>query len=94
MITHTPLVNEKSERRFDFFVFTALFVVVVTMLSDHWFGTQLSAADMQDLEALKLVVISPPRKAPEFSLKDLRGNEVRLSAFRGRPLMLYFWATW
>lgn len=32
--------------------------------------------------------------APNFELKDLSGNTVRLDAFRGRPVLLDFWATW
>jgi cytochrome oxidase Cu insertion factor (SCO1/SenC/PrrC family) len=91
---HTPLLNGKPQRRLGSFVLTALFFVVVTTLSGCGFGTPASAGDTQDFEMLKLVVFSSPRKAPEFALKDLRGKEVRLSAFRGKPLMLYFWATW
>jgi peroxiredoxin len=32
--------------------------------------------------------------APDFTLYDLDGNEVRLSDFRGKPVVLNFWATW
>jgi peroxiredoxin len=32
--------------------------------------------------------------APEISLKDLQGHEVRLSDFRGKVVLLNFWATW
>ena len=34
---------------------------------------------------------SPPT---DFTLKDLNGRERRLSEWRGRPLLLNFWATW
>ena len=34
------------------------------------------------------------RQAPEFELKNLDGQTVRLSDFRGRPVLLNFWATW
>jgi cytochrome c biogenesis protein CcmG/thiol:disulfide interchange protein DsbE len=34
------------------------------------------------------------RPAPEFTLKDLDGRDVRLSDFHGRPLLVYFWASW
>ncbi|HUF46656.1 MAG TPA: TlpA disulfide reductase family protein [Vicinamibacterales bacterium] len=30
----------------------------------------------------------------DFTLKDMDGNDVRLSDFRGRPLVVNFWATW
>jgi peroxiredoxin len=32
--------------------------------------------------------------APEFVLKDLSGNPVRLSDFAGQPVLINFWATW
>jgi len=32
--------------------------------------------------------------APEISLKDLQGHEIRLSDFRGKVVLLNFWATW
>ncbi|MEF9426345.1 MAG: TlpA family protein disulfide reductase [Candidatus Mariimomonas ferrooxydans] len=34
------------------------------------------------------------KEAPEFTAKDLSGNSVTLSAFKGRPILLNFWATW
>ena len=39
----------------------------------------------------------PPEKgepAPDFTLADLDGAPVRLSSFRGTPVVLNFWATW
>lgn len=30
----------------------------------------------------------------EDTLKDMDGNDVRLSDFRGRPMIINFWATW
>lgn len=32
--------------------------------------------------------------APEFTLKDFENKEVSLSEFRGRPVMIDFWAAW
>ncbi len=32
--------------------------------------------------------------APDFELKNLEGEVVRLSNFRGRPVIVNFWATW
>lgn len=34
------------------------------------------------------------RAAPEFALKDADGRDVRLADFRGRPLIIYVWASW
>jgi len=33
-------------------------------------------------------------RAPDFTLKDLNGQDVTLSAFRGKIVMVNFWATW
>lgn len=32
--------------------------------------------------------------APDFTLKDLEGNSVKLSNFRGKVVVIDFWATW
>jgi len=36
-------------------------------------------------------MIEPGDKAPNFTLPDQHGNEVKLSALRGRPVVLYFY---
>lgn len=37
---------------------------------------------------------SHPYPAPDFTLHDLNGNPVHLSSFRGKGVVLNFWATW
>ena len=32
--------------------------------------------------------------APSWTLKDAEGNNVSLADYRGKPLILHFWATW
>ena len=32
--------------------------------------------------------------APDFTVYDEKGNEVKLSDYRGQPVVLNFWATW
>lgn len=36
----------------------------------------------------------PGKTAPDFRLEDMNGNEVILSDFRGRAVLLNFWTTW
>lgn len=38
--------------------------------------------------------IEKDQHAPDFSLMDLDGNPVRLSDFRGKKVLINFWATW
>ena len=33
-------------------------------------------------------------QAPDFTVYDAEGNEVRLSDFFGKPIVLNFWASW
>ena len=35
-----------------------------------------------------------PQTAPDFILKDASGTDFRLSDYRGRVVLLNFWATW
>jgi Tfp pilus assembly protein PilF/peroxiredoxin len=35
-----------------------------------------------------------PFPAPDFTLRDLEGQEHSLSGLAGRPLLIHFWATW
>lgn len=48
-------------------------------------------------QAFENMGITKPRNeksAPNFSLQDIKGNQVSLEDFRGKPILLNFWATW
>jgi hypothetical protein len=45
-------------------------------------------------QAAGVVQLSSPAPAPPLSLRDLAGELVDLRSFRGRVVMIYFWATW
>jgi cytochrome oxidase Cu insertion factor (SCO1/SenC/PrrC family) len=35
-----------------------------------------------------------PLPLPDFSLEDLQGKTVQIQAFKGKVILLNFWATW
>ena len=53
-----------------------------------------AAVAAPDFAAMKVQPYEPPKAAPEFSLPDLEGKTVRLEDYRGKTLLLFFWATW
>lgn len=55
-----------------------------------------TASSKKDRLFRKMGVLSVPHMAEaiDFTLKDLDGNPVRLSDFRGKIILLNFWATW
>ncbi|MBE6969684.1 MAG: TlpA family protein disulfide reductase [Ruminococcaceae bacterium] len=49
------------------------------------------SADTPEEEAAPEVT---PPPAPDFTVYDAEGNAVRLSDFKGKPVVLNFWASW
>jgi thiol-disulfide isomerase/thioredoxin len=63
--------------------------VLAASLLPGWVSAANDAAN--DLALAELPGNVP---APEFALPDLAGKVQRLSAFRGRPVLVNFWAVW
>jgi len=83
----------KREKKI-FVIISTVFILLSTITSPGNRSTASSASDGQDFGKLRLTALKPPAKAPMFALKNLQGKMISLEAFQGKPLMLYFWATW
>ncbi len=53
-----------------------------------------AACGPRALVPVRTDVPTAPSPAPDFSLKDVSGATVRLADFRGKTVLLDFWATW
>ena len=53
-----------------------------------------SAGAAPDFASLQVQPYQPPKPAPAFSLTSLDGQTIRLEDFRGKVVLLFFWATW
>jgi peroxiredoxin len=49
---------------------------------------------LQPVSAVKRQAAGQGQPAPAFALKDLRGRTLRLGDYKGKVLLINFWATW
>ena len=58
-------------------------------------GQAMFAQGAEDLDLTYAVeMLEPGTEAPGFTLDDIAGNPVSISDFRGRKVVLVFWASW
>lgn len=55
---------------------------------------QKQMQDFREMEERKKANSLVGRPAPDFSLPDVNGNPVKLSSFRGKYVLVDFWASW
>ena len=53
---------------------------------------QLEAGETADAMYTSSPLLGKP--APQFALEDLNGKKVSLADYKGKPMMINFWATW
>jgi peroxiredoxin len=59
-------------------------------------GNEATLAENQTFQTLPTISVGYQvgNRAPDFTLKNLAGQDVTLNTFRGKIVMLNFWATW
>ncbi|MBR0598486.1 TlpA family protein disulfide reductase [Sinanaerobacter chloroacetimidivorans] len=70
-----------------FIVFLVFAYFAYTTLSDNYNKKETLPDTSSSQNATK-------QAAPDFTVYDAQGNEVRLSDFKGKPVVLNFWASW
>lgn len=78
------------EKKTTFLVFSVLVAaaVVITLYFESNHRHRMSGADANSTGSAKYAM------APEFSLTDLDGQTLDLAAYKGKVVLLDFWATW
>ena len=78
------------------FVATVIMLLVLSTSGDGFFHRRKAPeSDKMDLfTRLRIQKFEEPVVAPDFTLNDLKGNQVTLKNFKGRVVFLNFWATW
>jgi peroxiredoxin len=69
----------------------------ITLMTAVFFLSGMHAPAWAHQQAFENMGISKPRTerpAPGFSLQDIHGKTVTLEDFRGKTILLNFWATW
>ncbi len=69
----------------------ALLFIVATAAYEH-LGKNYATEEVNTEENEE--VEEDANLAPDFTVYDLEGNDVDLSDFRGKPVVLNFWASW
>lgn len=67
-----------------------------TVISKDASGNEATFAENQPFTTKPIIPVGYEKdnRAPEFTLKDLNNNEVKLSDFQGKIVMINFWAVW
>jgi len=69
-------------------------VAAVTLLVGLVAPATIVSAQPDPLTAMNALRVTPPVAAPSVTFEGLDGRQVRLEAFRGRPVLLTFFTTW
>jgi cytochrome c biogenesis protein CcmG/thiol:disulfide interchange protein DsbE len=69
-------------------------IVLVCVLAGFWIINMSPKVTRSPEAAVETSGREGYKTAPDFALMDISGDETRLSDFRGKVVILDFWATW
>ncbi|MBT3514120.1 MAG: redoxin domain-containing protein [Nitrospina sp.] len=75
-------------------LFLITFVAAILFFLEHFTENPISVADIQIGKIFNEKKPSVGYIAPDFKLRNLKGNYESLSSYRGEVVVLNFWATW
>ena len=68
---------------------------ILILIALVFMGQAVFAQEAEDLDLTYATeMLAPGVEAPEFTLNDITGKPVSISDFRGRKVVLVFWASW
>ncbi len=70
----------------------ALGLSAIPLISGH--GPEATPAAAPSETAGLAACDGKGRRAPDFTLKDMNGKDVRLTHYKGKVVLINFWATW
>ena len=75
-------------------LFIIIFIGAILFFFEHFIEVPISITDVQVKENFDQRKSAVGYLAPDFSLRNLKGNYESLDSFRGQVVVLNFWATW
>lgn len=90
----TDQQSENARWRGSFRQVLALLAVGLLIVAAVWALSERGENKAAGVEATTGTAPEVGSLAPDLALKDLTGDTVRLSSYRGKTVLLNFWATW
>ncbi len=75
-------------------LFIIIFIGAILFFFEHFIEAPISITDVQIKKNFDEKKSSVGYLAPDFNLRNLKGNYESLDSFRGQVVVLNFWATW
>lgn len=75
-----------------FLIIVIIFIGLLTLAGGIYFA--LSNNVKIEPESIEVPNETESKEAPDFTIENLSGGEVKLSDYKGKPVVLNFWASW